>query len=153
MSLKDQNSDRVVPASYIFQCILTKLNYLLQITKEDLLPSHICHGCFGALKNAFEFRQRCERSDTTLRAILKQSFEDYMDSLKSGEESNHMEGDIMPVVEVKVERDNEGSEVSKALDNLPPKHLMVERTGLAENSDQDNCNSTCENNFQVYIIF
>lgn len=126
---------------------------MLQLTQWDLLPSHICYECLGALKNAFEFRQRCVRSDTTLRAILKQSFEHYVDSMKSAEESNDVQTDVMPVEEVKVENDNEGKEVSEGFDNLLPEHCFVDPTKLEENSDRDDCHSTSENESQVYPIF
>lgn len=73
--------------------------------------------------------------------------------MKSAEESNDVQTDVMPVEEVKVENDNEGKEVSEGFDNLLPEHCFVDPTKLEENSDRDDCHSTSENESQVYPIF
>lgn len=51
-----------------------KLYVLLQITKEDALPKHVCQKCVNKLDMFFEFRISCMATDTVLK--------NYVDSLK-----------------------------------------------------------------------
>lgn len=44
----------------------------IQVTSGDGLPAHLCVSCEMLLSSAFKFRQRCQKTDTTLRQFINE---------------------------------------------------------------------------------